>query len=76
MADLHEHRDIVHSHTHHHVVHYLSHGQEWTHLMATHDHDHNHSPVEHIHQAHEDPGREHDREAHIHDHAAPTESPA
>jgi hypothetical protein len=43
--------------------------------MATHDHQHNHPAVEHIHQEHEDPAREHEREAHIHDHARPSESP-
>jgi hypothetical protein len=73
MAERHQHQDVVHEHTHHHVVHYLSHGKEWTHLMATHDLGHNHPPVEHIHQDLRTP--EHEREAHIHDHAHPSESP-
>jgi hypothetical protein len=75
MADRHDHEATVHGHTHHHVVHYLTQGQEWTHLMATHDHEHNHPQVDHIHGEHEDEPKEHEREGHIHDHSSPTESP-
>lgn len=74
MAD-HRHEGVVHGHPHVHVVHYLSHGEDWSHLPATHDHEHNHPAVQHDHQAHEDPEGEHQREAHIHDHASPAESP-
>ena len=75
MADRHGHEAVVHGHTHHHVVHYLTQGQEWTHLMATHDHEHNHPEVEHVHKEHDDPSKEHEREGHIHDHSSPAESP-
>jgi hypothetical protein len=75
MAQRHDHPAEMHSHTHHHVVHYKSHGEDWSHLEATHDHEHNHSPVQHEHQPHEDQEQEHQREAHIHDHASPAESP-
>jgi hypothetical protein len=75
MADRHDHDATVHSHTHHHVVHYLSHGEDWSHLAASHDHEHNHPAVRHDHEPHQDPEGEHKREGHIHDHAAPAESP-
>jgi hypothetical protein len=58
------------------VTHYLDDGKEWTHLTATHQHEHNHAAVSHSHEPHEDPAKEHGREAHIHDHEEPTSSPA
>jgi hypothetical protein len=72
----HEHEAQVHRHEHTHVTHYLAHGQDWSHLTASHDHEHNHAPVEHTHQPHEDPGKEHAREVHVHDHERPANSPA
>ena len=39
-----------------------------SHLTANHDHQHNHAAVTHSHQPHEDPAKEHGREAHVHDH--------
>jgi CheY-like chemotaxis protein len=43
--------------------------------IKTHTHEHNHPPLTHAHDAHEDPEKEHLREAHIHDHARPDVSP-
>ena len=60
---------------HYHVTHYLHQGENWGHLLSTHGHDHNHSEVEHVHIPHKNVENEHRREAHVHDHARPTESP-
>jgi hypothetical protein len=71
----HTHDAIVHDHRHFHVTHYLRRGTEWNHLMSTHDHEHNHAPVDHVHIPHEDVKKEHRREAHVHDHNRPDTSP-
>ena len=71
----HEHEPIKHRHKHFHVTHYLHQGENWGHLLSTHSHDHNHAGVEHVHIPHRDVEKEHRREAHIHDHARPSESP-
>jgi hypothetical protein len=76
MGEQHSHVAEVHSHEHAHVTHYLSGGQDWTHLTASHQHEHNHAALTHDHEPHEDPAQEHGREAHIHDHEQPTSSPA
>jgi hypothetical protein len=76
MADTHSHDAQVHQHEHTHVTHYLRHGQQWEHLGTSHDHEHNHTAVIHAHQPHQDPDKEHGREAHIHDHEQPAQSPA
>jgi hypothetical protein len=76
MGEQHDHDAEVHGHEHSHVTHYLDDGKEWTHLTATHQHGHNHAAVSHSHEPHEDPAKEHGREAHIHDHEEPTSSPA
>lgn len=34
----------------------------------SHNHEHNHAAVIHGHEPHQDPDKEHGREAHIHDH--------
>jgi hypothetical protein len=50
---------------------------EWEHRTYWHTHEHNHSELTHGHdyrQSDEDLG--HAKEAHIHDHAAPADSPA
>lgn len=70
----HRHDAEVHRHEHTHVTHYLGHGQEWMHMTAVHEHEHNHAPLVHTHPAHEDMNKEHQREAHIHDHEQPTHS--
>jgi hypothetical protein len=75
LSETHAHDAEVHQHEHTHVTHYLQHGREWEHLMATHDHRHNHPGVSHAHAPHVDPGKEHAREAHIHDHERPDQSP-
>jgi len=36
--------ESFHQHEHTHVTHYLRHGEEWAHLTANHDHEHNHAP--------------------------------
>jgi hypothetical protein len=40
------------------------------------DHEHHHAAVSHTPSAHQDPDKEHGREAHIHDHEQPAQSPA
>jgi hypothetical protein len=75
LSEMHAHDAEVHQHEHTHVTHYRQHGREWEHLMATHDHRHNHPGVSHAHAPHVDPGKEHAREAHIHDHERPDQSP-
>ena len=76
MGEQHRHDAEVHDHKHAHVTHYLSGGQDWTHLTASHQHEHNHAALSHSHEPHEDPAHEHGREAHVHDHEQPTSSPA
>ncbi len=71
----HEHESIKHGHKHFHVTHYLHQGENWGHLLSTHSHAHNHAGVEHVHIPHRDVEKEHRREAHVHDHARPAESP-
>jgi hypothetical protein len=66
--DPHHHDAIVHEHEHVHVTHYLRHGREPEHELATHAHRHDHSALSHEHQPHADPAKEHEREAHVHDH--------
>jgi hypothetical protein len=72
----HSHDAQVHQHEHLHVTHYMVQGEQWAHLTATHDHEHNHAPLTHVHNPHVDEGKEHMREAHVHDHEHPAESPA
>ena len=75
-AEPHRHDALVHDHEHAHVTHYLVQGEQWAHLTATHTHDHNHAPLTHAHMPHRDQEKEHGREAHVHDHEQPAESPA
>ncbi|HET7928349.1 MAG TPA: hypothetical protein VFM40_02240 [Actinomycetota bacterium] len=72
----HHHEAAKHGHKHFHVTHYLHRGENWGHLLSTHEHEHNHPAVEHVHVPHRDVDKEHRREAHVHDHARPSESPA
>lgn len=37
----HQHEAVVHEHKHFHVTHYLHKGENWGHLLSTHEHDHN-----------------------------------
>jgi hypothetical protein len=71
----HEHDAKEHDHKHVHVTHYLPKGEDWTHLLSTHGHPHNHAALDHVHIPHNDVEKEHPREAHVHDHAHPTASP-
>ena len=66
----------VQDHEHAHVIHYLVQGEQWTHLTATHAHQHNHAPLSHAHNPYQNEEKEHRQEAHIHDHQQPAESPA
>jgi hypothetical protein len=59
-----------------HVTHYMVQGEQWTHLTAKHDHEHNHAALTHTHNPHQDEAREHRQEAHLHDHEQPAQSPA
>jgi len=70
----HKHEETVHAHEHRHVTHYLRPGEEWVHMTASHRHQHNHAELSHAHESHRQAGKEHEREAHIHDHAAPARS--
>jgi hypothetical protein len=66
--DAHDHDAMVHDHQHVHVTHYLRHGSDLEHELATHAHPHDHPAVAHQHEAHTDSAKEHEREAHVHDH--------
>jgi hypothetical protein len=65
----HEHPAVVHNHGHYHVTHNF---REMTggfeHLSSYHEHDHDHAAINHSHYPHEDFEREHEGEAHLHDH--------
>ncbi len=76
MAQEHSHDPLVHAHEHVHVTHYVRPEEETTHLPASHEHEHNHPALDHQHSPHEDPSKEHEREAHVHDHVRPEKSPA
>jgi hypothetical protein len=75
MPEAHDHEAVVHGHEHIHVTHYQRPGEDVTHLVASHGHEHNHPEISHDHEPHEEPDKEHPREAHIHDHARPDVSP-
>jgi hypothetical protein len=68
-----------HTHDHYHVSHHHKGGMlgEWEHRTYWHTHEHNHSELRHSHDYDQaDEEREHAKEAHIHDHSAPAQSPA
>jgi hypothetical protein len=68
----HEHDAVTHSHHHFHVTHNfreMTNGFE--HLSSEHEHEHDHAGITHRHYPHEDFEREHDGEAHVHDHSQP-----
>ena len=70
----HAHQSLVHRHDHMHVTHYAHTGAGGIeHMVSNHSHEHNHTVVQHAHAPHENADREHRREAHIHDHAHPSE---
>jgi hypothetical protein len=75
----HTHPPVTHSHDHWHVSHHHSGGlgDDFEHRAYWHTHAHNHNALTHSHDfSRADEEAHHDKEAHIHDHAAPTESPA
>jgi hypothetical protein len=74
-APEHIHLRTTHSHDHYHVSHHHKDGVlgEWEHRTSWHTHEHNHTTLTHGHtysQVREEAG--HRKEAHLHDHAAPT----
>jgi hypothetical protein len=75
----HTHAATTHTHDHYHVTHHHRGGPlaEWEHRTQWHTHEHNHNALTHSHDFGQDEeDREHGKEGHIHDHAAPTHSPA
>ena len=75
----HTHPATEHGHDHWHVSHHHTGrlGDDFEHRASWHTHVHNHAPLTHSHDySREDEERDHAKEAHIHDHTAPTESPA
>ena len=78
----HSHPEVVHSHDYYHVSHHHRSGvegalSEWEHRTFWHTHAHNHNVTIHSHDyKHVDEEAHHASEAHIHDHDAPTRSPA
>ena len=73
----HTHPPVEHTHDHWHVSHHVTSDGQVEHRVSWHTHAHNHSELTHSHDYRRQEEEEHHaREAHIHDHAAPTESPA
>ncbi len=75
----HTHEAVTNTHDHYHVTHHHRGGVlgEFDHRAYWHTHAHNHNALTHSHDdAHGDEEQEHGKEAHVHDHAAPTQSPA
>ena len=75
----HTHPARTHTHDHYHVSHHHKGGLlgEWDHRTYWHTHDHNHNALTHSHDYNQaDEEMQHGKEAHVHDHAAPAESPA
>ena len=71
----HTHPGEIHGHDHYHVSHRHSGGllDEFEHRAHYHSHEHNHAPLTHGHEHDaEDEVEEHAKEAHVHDHEAPT----
>jgi hypothetical protein len=67
----HSHDAQLHEHDHTHLTQYLRHGQHWGHMDPSHVHEHHHAAVSHAPSAHQDPDKEHGREA---PHPRPTSS--
>lgn len=71
----HHHEAIIHSHEHHHVTHnYNQMTGGYDHLSSIHVHEHDHNEVRHVHYPHQDFAKEHQYEAHIHDHDVPVKA--
>lgn len=77
-AGTHTHPAVEHSHDHWHVSHHHTGGlgDDFEHRAWWHTHAHNHNAITHSHDySQQDEEQHHAKEAHIHDHADPTESP-
>ena len=75
----HTHPAVTHSHDQYHVTHHHTGGagDSLEHRVYWHTHPHNHNELTHSHDYdRDDEEQHHGREAHVHDHAAPTQSPA
>ena len=75
----HTHPAVTHTHDHWHVSHHHDGGDDgkFEHRAYWHTHEHNHTELTHSHDyGTEGEVEHHDREAHIHDHSQPAESPA
>jgi hypothetical protein len=75
----HTHPATTHEHDHYHVSHHHRDAPlgEWEHRTYWHTHEHNHAQLTHSHDySLEDEEQHHAKEAHVHDHAAPTHFPA
>jgi hypothetical protein len=73
----HTHEAHTHEHDHYHVTHHHRGGPlgEWEHRTHWHSHEHNHNALTHSHDyGRDEEDQQHGKEAHIHDHANPTES--
>lgn len=70
----------MHNHDHYHLAHHHRHDGmqgEWEHRTYWHTHEHNQAPMTHTHDyPRTDEGAYHARDAHVHHHNDPTESPA
>jgi hypothetical protein len=75
-APEHTHPAVTHSHNHWHVSHHVEADGSVEHRTYWHTHLHNHGELTHSHDySQADEERDHAKEAHIHDHTAPTASP-
>ena len=78
-AGSHTHPAVTHSHDHYHVSHHHRGGPlaEFEHRAYWHTHEHNHAELTHSHDYDlDEEDQQHPKEAHVHDHTAPTLSPA
>jgi hypothetical protein len=77
-AGEHTHQPTVHAHDHYHISHHTAgdSGDQVEHRVYWHTHEHNHNELTHSHDySQTDEERHHGREAHIHDHSSPADSP-
>src|SRR5438874_7404076 len=75
----HTHAARTHTHDHYHISHHRSDNplNPWEHREYWHTHQHNHNLLVHSHDhSQQQEEAEHGKESHVHDHAAPAQSPA
>lgn len=71
---VHTHPAVTHDHDHWHISHHVGADEQVEHRTSWHTHAHNHTELVHSHDyTRADEEQHHGREAHIHDHASPTE---